>query len=404
MRKFIGNLGGDKSIWAIVTLFSLISFLPVYSASSNLVYVIGKGTPLGYLLKHSVLLLFGMSIMYAIHKIPYNYFKGLSILALPVVIGLLVFTLSQGQTISGANASRWLYIKYVGFSFQTSTFAAIVLIVYVARYFSKLVELNHSFNDSLIYLWLPVFITVGLILPASLSSAFMLFFMICVMSVVSNYPFKYLLKIVGVSVVLLTFFILTVKAFPDMFPNRVDTWISRFESYFSDTNDLSSTSYQIDKAKMAIATGGVTGIGAGKSVMKNFLPQSSSDFIFAIITEEYGLLGAFVIILLYLGLLFRFLIVINKAKTIFGKLLVTGLGYYIMLQALVNMSVTVEIIPVTGQNLPLISSGGTSILMTCLAIGIILCVSNNINEEQKIEEQQKEKQKSNVIELLNAQV
>lgn len=189
------------------------------------------------------------------------------------------------------------------------------------------------------------------------------------------------MAIIGAGVVMLTLFVLTAKAFPGLFPNRVDTWISRVEN-FADKSDTEGD-YQIEKAKIAIATGGVVGLGAGKSVMKNFLPQSSSDFIYAIIVEEYGLMGAFVIVFLYMLLLFRIVIVAQNAETIFGKLMVIGVGLPIVFQALINMAVAVELFPVTGQTLPLISSGGTSIWMTCLAIGIILSVSAKREKEQE---------------------
>jgi cell division protein FtsW len=181
----------------------------------------------------------------------------------------------------------------------------------------------------------------------------------------------------------LTLFILTAKAFPDAMPNRVDTWMSRIEN-FSNGEDTEAD-YQIEKAKIAIASGGIQGVGPGKSIQKNFLPQSSSDFIFAIIVEEYGLAGGLFLLMLYLWLLFRIVIVSQKADTVFGKLLVVGVGLPIVFQALINMAVAVELFPVTGQTLPLISSGGTSIWMTCLAIGIILSVSAK-REEIKLQE------------------
>jgi len=179
-------------------------------------------------------------------------------------------------------------------------------------------------------------------------------------------------------------FVLAAKAFPGVFPNRVDTWMSRIDS-FADDED-SEGDYQIEKAKIAIATGGLTGLGPGKSVQKNFLPQSSSDFIYAIIVEEFGLVGGLMLLLMYLLLLFRILVVAHKADTVFGKLAVMGVGLPIVFQALINMAVAVELFPVTGQTLPLVSSGGTSIWMTCLAIGIILSVSAKRDEVRAKEE------------------
>ena len=197
--------------------------------------------------------------------------------------------------------------------------------------------------------------------------------MIMMLSFLGGYPLKYLCLIAGSGILIFIFFIMTVKAFPGLFPNRVDTWTSRIESFLGDGN--SKEDYQIEKAKIAIASGYINGLGPGKSIQKNFLPQSSSDFIFAIIIEEYGLFGGLLLLFLYLLLLFRIVIVSQKADTIFGKLLTVGVGLPIIFQALVNMGVAVELFPVTGQTLPLISSGGTSIWVTCLAIGIILSVS-----------------------------
>lgn len=215
-----------------------------------------------------------------------------------------------------------------------------------------------------------------------------------------GYPLKYLLSIVGVGILGLTMFVLTAKAFPELFPNRVDTWISRIEN-FADKEDTVAD-YQIEKAKIAIATGGVTGKGAGKSVMKNFLPQSSSDFIYAIIVEEYGIVGALILVLLYLFLLFRIVVVAHKAESVFGKLLVIAVGMPIIFQSFINMAVAVELFPVTGQTLPLISSGGTSIWMTCLAIGIILSVSAKRNEV--FDEDIIEKHQDNPLEILSEQL
>lgn len=369
----MNHLEGDKAIWALVALLALFSFLPVYSASSNLVYVVGSGTPTGYLIKHGLLLFLGFGIIYGVHKIPMRYFKGLSIIALPVVLVLLVYTLAQGTTIDGANASRWIRLPLVGITFQTSTLASVVLMIYAARYLSKIKDREVRFRETLLPLWLPVFVVLMLILPANFSTAAILFAMVLMLCFLGGYPLRYLLGIVGAGLLTLTLFILLAKALPGVFPNRVDTWISRVESFWDGTD--SEGDYQIEKAKIAIATGGLVGNGAGKSVMKNFLPQSSSDFIFAIIIEEYGLIGGLSLLFFYLLLLFRIVVVANANESVFGRLLVIGVGLPIVFQALINMAVAVELFPVTGQTLPLISSGGTSIWMTCLAIGIVLSAS-----------------------------
>ena len=386
MQTLFKNIKGDRLIWAIVALLAILSFLPVYSAASNLAYRTVGGNTFTYFVKHFVHLVLGFGIMYGVHKIPYRYFKGLSLVMIPIILVLLGVTMLQGTTIEGANASRWIQIPIVGMSFQTSTLAAVVLMVYVARYMSKIKDEVITFKASILPLWIPVFFILILILPANFSTAAIMFLMVLMLVFLGGYPLRYLAVIIGSGILVLTLFILIAKAFPDAMPNRIDTWMGRIES-FSNPEDTEAD-YQIEKAKIAIATGGIKGVGPGKSMQKNFLPQSSSDFIFAIIIEEYGLIGGFVIMILYLWLLFRIVIVAQKSDTIFGKLLVLGVGLPIVFQALINMAVAVELFPVTGQTLPLISSGGTSIWMTCLAIGIILSVSAKREEikEQEINE------------------
>ena len=387
MQELFNNLKGDRLIWAIAALLAIVSFLPVYSAASNLAYVSGNGNTFSYFVKHFVHLFLGFAIIYGVHKIPYRYFRGLSMVMIPVVLVLLGVTLFQGTTIEGANASRWIQVPIVGFTFQPSTLAAVVIMVYVARYLSKIKDKKITFKESILPLWIPVFIILVLILPANFSTTAIIFAMVIVLTFLGGYPWQYLAIIIGTGLVILTLFVLTAKAFPDLMPNRVDTWSSRIENFLN--GEDTEADYQIEKAKIAIASGGIPGLGPGKSVQKNFLPQSSSDFIYAIIIEEYGLIGGIFIMILYLWFLFRIVIVAQKADTVFGKLFVLGVGLPIVFQALINMAVAVELFPVTGQTLPLISSGGTSIWMTCLAIGIILSVSarrQELKEQEDIDE------------------
>ena len=384
MKSIFKNIQGDSVIWAIIGVLAIFSFLPVYSASSNLAYLYGDGNTFKFLAKHFAHLVLGFGILYGVHKIPYHYFRGLSMIALPIVVVLLLITMAQGTTIGGANASRWIRVPLVGVTFQTSTLAAVVLMTYVARYLSTIESKLVSFKETLLPLWLPVFLIIGLILPANFSTAAIIFAMVVLLVFIGGYPFRYLAIILTTGLLLLSLFVLSAKAFPDVFPNRVDTWISRVASFVDKTDK--DADYQIIKAKTAIASGGITGLGPGKSVQKNFLPQSSSDFIYAIIVEEFGLLGALVVMVVYLLLLFRLVIVAHKSSPMFAKLLVIGVGLPVVFQALVNMAVAVELFPVTGQTLPLISSGGTSIWMTCLALGIVLSVSAK-REVEKNEQQ-----------------
>lgn len=402
MKTLISNLKGDKGIWSFVALLALFSFMPVFSASSNLAFMNnGTGNTLSYLIKHAVHIIVGFFMIYRLHKMPYHYFRAISKILLPVVWLLLAYTMFKGTVIDGANASRWIQVPFVGITFQTSTIASIVLMIYVARYLSKTRETPVTFKNSLWELWTPVGITLALILPANFSTAALIFSMVILLVFIGKYPLKYIGSIILMGIVAFSFFILVVKAFPDAFPNRVDTWMSRIENFTSDKPD--EDDYQIEKAKIAIASGGIYGVGPGKSVQKNFLPQSSSDFIYAIIIEEYGLVGGLGVLTLYMLLFFRFIVAAHKSNSVFGKLLVVGLGFPIIFQALINMGVAVELLPVTGQTLPLISSGGSSIWMTCIAIGIILSVTKK-EEEIAIELQEKEQREVALQKLIDKQL
>ena len=402
MKTLIGNLKGDKGIWSFVALLALFSFMPVFSASSNLAFMNnGTGNTLGYLIKHAVHIGVGFFMIYRLHKMPYHYFRAISKILLPIVWLLLAYTLLKGTVIDGANASRWIKVPFVGITFQTSTLASIVLMIYVARYLSKTRETPITFKNSLWELWTPVGLTLMFILPANFSTAALIFSMVILLVFIGKYPLKYIGSIVLMGIIAFSFFILIVKAFPGAFPNRVDTWMSRIENFTTDKPD--EDDYQIEKAKIAIASGGIYGVGPGKSVQKNFLPQSSSDFIFAIIVEEYGLIGGLGVLTLYMLLFFRFIVAAHKANSMFGKLLVVGLGFPIIFQALINMGVAVELLPVTGQTLPLISSGGSSIWMTCIAIGIILSVTKK-EEEIAQELQDKEQREVALQKLIDKQL
>ena len=383
MQNIFKQIKGDKAIWAIVALLAIFSFMPVYSAASNLANI-GNTNTFSLLVKHFMHLLLGFVIMFGVHKIPYKYFRGLSMVMIPIVFVLLLVTMLQGTTIDGANASRWIQIPIVNMSFQTSTLAAVVLMVYVARYLSKIKDKEVSFKESLLPLWGPVFLVLILILPANFSTTAIIFTMIMMLAFIGGYPIKYLLIIVGTGLLALTMFVLVAKAFPDAMPNRVDTWMSRIENFREPTSGADGN-YQVERAKIAIATGGITGLGVGKSVMKNFLPQSSSDFIYAIIVEEFGLVGGVTIILLYLLILFRIIVIAHRTTSVYGKLLVMAVGLPVIVQAFINMGVALNVFPVTGQTLPMVSSGGTAAWMTCIAFGIILSIS--VAQEKSSEEE-----------------
>ena len=369
---------GDKVLLVIILLLSLFSFFPVFSSSSYLSYVVDGSSPIYYLVKHLIVLLFGFILMLSVKLVPFKLFKGMSIILVPIGLALLIYTISKGTMIGGSAASRWIDLPFVGISFQTSSLAAIIIITYTARYLSKVNLSETKFSQTLLPLWFPIFAYIFLILPANFSSAFLIFSTLFITLLISGFPFRHLFKMILILTFLSIIFFLTAKAFPEIFPSRIDTWISRVENFGSNTN--SDASYQIERAKMAINNGGIIGIGAGKSIMKNHLPQSNSDFIFAIIIEEYGIIGGSLIIILYMLMFFRILSITHRIDDRFGKILVSGLGIFIIIQAFTNISVATQIIPVTGQNLPLISSGGSSAWMTCISLGMILSVSSSIKK------------------------
>ena len=370
--SLIGSLKGDKIIWIVVLSLSIFSFLPVYSASSNF----GVNLIFSSVFKHIAIIFIGIIIMYATHLIDYKYLRGLSLVILPLAILLLFITALQGNEIDGANASRWISIPLINISFQPSSLASIFLLIYISNYISKNREKKLNFSNSFVKLWLPILLVVMLVLPSNFSTAFMIFSLCLILIFIGQYPIKNILLIVLSIVILATSFVGLSKKYPEMLPNRVDTWSNRIENFINPSID-NDANYQINRAKAAIATGSLFGVGAGKSSMKYILPQSTSDFIFSIITEEYGLFVSIIILLLYIILLFRIVIIAYKAKNSFGQLVSLAVGLPIVFQALINMGVAVQLFPVTGQPLPLISTGGTSIWTTFFAFGVLLSVSRN---------------------------
>lgn len=370
--SLIGSLKGDKIIWIVVLSLSIFSFLPVYSASSNF----GVNLIFSSVFKHVAIIFIGIIIMYATHLIDYKYLRGLSLIILPLAILLLFITALQGNEIDGANASRWISIPLINISFQPSSLASIFLLIYISNYISKNRDKKLNFSNSFVKLWLPILLVVMLVLPSNFSTAFMIFSLCLILIFIGQYPIKNILLIVLSIVILATSFVGLSKKYPEMLPNRVDTWSNRIENFINPSID-NDANYQINRAKAAIATGSLFGVGAGKSSMKYILPQSTSDFIFSIITEEYGLFVSIIILLLYIILLFRIVIIAYKAKNSFGQLVSLAVGLPIVFQALINMGVAVQLFPVTGQPLPLISTGGTSIWTTFFAFGVLLSVSRN---------------------------
>ena len=375
--SILKNIRGDKAIWIVVIALAIFSFLPVYSASSNF----GANLIFSNIIKHISIIFIGIMIMYSTHLVEYKYFKGLSLIILPLVIFLLFFASFQGNVIDGANANRWLNIPILKISFQPSTLASIFLLIYLANFLSKEKNKSLSFIKTFLLMWLPIILIVALILPSNFSTALLIFIMSTMIIFIAGYKLKHLATLFFLFVLLLSSFLFAVNKFPEIIPNRVDTWTNRIENFVK--NDLDDTSnYQINRAKAAIANGKIFGVGAGKSSMKYILPQSTSDFIYSIIAEEYGTIVAFIILLLYIVLLFRIIIISYKSQTKFGQLVSIAVGIPVVFQAFINMLVSVGFLPVTGQTLPLISMGGTSSLFTCITVGIILSVSNDTSDRQ----------------------
>lgn len=370
--KWVNYIKGDKYIWAIAILLSLVSIVLVYSSSSHLAFAFKQGNTFSFLVKHLIHLGIGFFIMWSLSRIPFKYFYNSSILIFGLALVLVFWAMSGGQTIGGANASRW--IRIAGFTFQPSELAKLALFVLLARNLVHYRDKLHSFKKSFFPILGPVILICGLILPSNFSTAAIIFMISFLIMFVGRYSLKSLGAMILIGLVSLGLFYATVTKFPNI-SNRVGTWKARIESF---TDKSSEGNYQVNHAKTAIARGGLWGKGPGKSVQKYFLPQSSSDFIFAVIVEEYGVVGGFVVIALYLLLLLRILRTARKTDDDFAMLMTIGLGFSIVSQAFINMSVAVNLLPVTGQTLPLISAGGSSVWMTCAAIGLILSISNSI--------------------------
>lgn len=372
MKYITKYLTGDKPLWGIIILFMLISFLPVYSSSSNLVYVIGKGTTSGALLRHFVILSIGFIVIWGVHRVKYSLFKFLSVVAIFISTILLIYVLFKGTQIQGESASRW--IRILGISFQPSSFAMVAVAAYSASFFTYIKEHCTTFENNFLYFWFPVLTNIALVGLVNLSTGLIIYATVFMLAFISGYSFKQSLKVIGITIAAVLLLFLVNKAFPNLIPNRGKTWESRIESFLN--NEKKEEAYQLKRSKMAIALGGLTGKGFGKSAMRNHIPYSYSDFIFAIILEEAGLiLGGGILIFLYFCMLLRILIISHKSSSLFGKLLVLATGVPIILQAFIHMGVCTGLIPTTGQNLPFFTSGGSSLVMTCLALGIVLSVS-----------------------------
>lgn len=362
---------GDRAIWTVVLLLSLLSVLVVYSSIIALAYRYKGGDTGSYLIKHVFIVGSGILLVYFIHKVKYSYFSRISQLAIFLAAPLLLYTLFNG--VSAGDATRWLVIPGTSLTFQTSDFAKLALITYVARMLSIKQNVIKDFKKAFLPIVAPVGIICLLILPSNFSTAAILFMTCFVLMFIGRMNAKHLLLLIGSGILVGLVIIVMVFNFPNAIP-RGATWKARIENF---SKGDSESNFQAEQAKIAIATGGIMGKGPGNSMQRNFLPQASSDFIFAIVIEEWGLVTAIIIVFLYLILLFRGVKIANKSERTFGSLLAIGLTFSLVFQAMINMAVAVNLFPVTGQPLPLVSMGGTSIWFTSIAIGMILSVSRD---------------------------
>lgn len=376
LKKYIK---GDRIIWLVVGLLSLVSLLAVYSSTGTLAYRFQGGNTAYYILKHSVILLMGIGIIFVTHSIPYKYYSRLSQVFLFSSIILLIITLFLGTSIN--QATRWLTLPGLGFTIQTSDFAKLALIMYLARLLSQkqneIKDLKLSFMP---VLW-PVLLICMLILPSNLSTALILLATSIILMFIGRVRTLYLVALIGSGVFVIGIFIAIVMY--SQSEGRLGTWKNRIETFLGGEGE----NYQSEQSKIAVASGGLIGKGPGNSTQRNFLPHPYSDFIFAIIIEEYGLVGAILIIAFYLWLLYRAGVIVRRSTRTFPALLAIGLTISIVLQAMINMAVVVGLVPVTGQPLPLVSMGGSSLVFTSVAIGIILSVSHGIEKTEELSEQ-----------------
>jgi cell division protein FtsW len=379
MSEELTHIKGDRVIWMVVVILSLLSLLAVYSSTGTLAYKYQEGNTVYYLIKHMIILALGFILMYLAHKVKYTYYSRIFQVALYIAIPLLIVTLFFGKDVN--EAKRALPLPF-GLTFQASDLAKLTLIIYLARILTKKQGALHDFKSLFLPVMLPIILVCGLILPSNLSTAVMLYVTSLVLMFIGRVRFMNLIKFVGIAVGALFLFICVLLLLPKEKQGRLETWQHRIETFSGGGQEED----QVTQSKIAVASGGVFGKMPGNSTQRNFLSHPYSDFIFAIILEEYGLIGGAFVVLLYMILLFRAVRIVTKIPRTFGAFLTIGVAFSLVFQALINMGVAVDLLPVTGQPLPLISMGGTSIWFTSLSIGIILSVSREVSKGAKDEE------------------
>ncbi|MBK7098746.1 MAG: FtsW/RodA/SpoVE family cell cycle protein [Sphingobacteriales bacterium] len=397
------HTGGDKVIWALVVLLTLVSLLAVYSATGSLAYKNYKGNTEIYLLKQVLFILIGFAIVYFAHRVNYNIYSKVALFLFLVSIPLLVYTLFFGVKMN--EGTRWIRLPIINMTMQTSDLAKLALFMYLARLLSRKQHIIKDFKKGFLPVITPIAITCLLIAPANLSTALLLGASCLALLFIGRVNTKHLLMVIGIAMIPIIMLISAaiarhnkgddIGATSQTSANkkassgllvRVDTWIGRVENFMYGGKEADNDEmYQVNQAKIAIAKGGFVGVGPGNSTTRDYLPQAYNDFIFAIIIEEYGLFGGAFIVFIYIVFLYRCIRIFKKCPYAFGAFLVLGLSFTLAIQAMVNMAVTVNLFPVTGVTLPLVSMGGSSFLFTCLAIGIILSVSRGVENKNSNE-------------------
>ena len=368
--RIYAELRGDRTIWAIIAVLSIFSILVVYSSTGTLAYREMSGNTEALLMKHFMIVAGGLFLTYLAHLLHYMRYSKIAPYLLMLSVPLLIYTIAFGADIN--DARRWITVPFVSITFQTSDFAKLALILFVARAISSKQDYIKDFNSAFLPIIVPVLGICGLIAPADLSSAILLFFTCVSMMFVGRVALQYIGLLLLLGIVVFAMLVLLGEFFPEVI--RSETWVSRVRDFV----DQPDGGYQVQQAKIAMANGEWLGLGPGNSIQRNYLPSPYSDFIYAIIVEEYGIFTGMLIILLYVLLFFRATRLVTKSPKAFGAMLAIGLSISMVLQAFINIAVSVHLVPVTGVTLPMISMGGTSILFTCLSFGMILSVSKYI--------------------------
>lgn len=393
-NNLLDKTKGDKVIWALVVLLTLVSLLAVYSATGSLAYKNYKGNTEIYLFKQVAFILAGIMVIYFAHLVNYTFYSKAAQIAFLISLPLLFYTLFFGVKMN--EGSRWIRLPLINMTMQTSDFARLALFMYLARLISKKQDVIKDLKKGFLPIIAPVALTCALIAPANLSTALLLGASCLLLMFIGRISTRHILLTIGVALVPILFLVsaavirhgktnkettaVVAKKSSSTLFGRVDTWIGRMESFMYGSEETDNDAYQVNQAKIAISKGGVFGVGPGNSTTRDYLPQAYNDFIYAIIIEEYGLMGGAFIMFIYLVFLYRCIRIYKRCPFAFGAFLALGLSFTLAIQAVANMAVTVNLFPVTGVTLPLVSMGGTSFIFTCLAIGIILSVSRNVEQ------------------------